>query len=383
MAHDSLRIEVGGAEIPELYDDLLALEVELDEQLTGMFRMTVVLLPRPDGSWSYLDDARFTVWQRVTISAGLESDSPQLITGYITHLRPDFGPGAEQCVLEVWGLDDGVLMDRTDRFRVWAGKRDSDIADEIFRSHGLKRQITGTEVVHDEQVSTIVQRETDLQLLKRLALRNGFECWVDDGTGHFAPVDLSGTPQPVLAVHFGDETTVNRFRLEVDALAPAEVAMHQIDRVTGEPLAATVTEGSAKPLGATGPDGLRPPGIDPGRVEVAQTVATGLTEMEILCQGLHDRSTWFVTGEGEVAANQYGWVLKPHATVTVKGVGKTYSGVYLVTHVTHRFTADGYTQEFKVRRNALRPTGTEQWAAGAAGLLDAAGALLGAVGGTR
>ncbi|SCL34961.1 Phage protein D [Micromonospora rhizosphaerae] len=376
MPHDSLRIEIGGAEAPDLYDDLLSLEVELDEQLTGMFRMTVALLPRPDGSWAYLDDERFTVWQRVVISAGLDGDSPQLITGYITHLRPDFGPGAEQCVLEVWGLDAGVLMDRADRLRAWAGKRDSDIASEIFRSYGLTPHVTATRVVHEEQVSTIVQRETDLQLLKRLALRNGFECWVDGDTGHFGPAGLSGSPQPVLAVHFGDETTVDRFRLEVDALAPAEVTMHQIDRITGEPLATTAEKGSEKQLGATGPDGLLKAGLDPGRVAVGQTVATGLPEMEALCQGLCDRGAWFVTGEGEVAANQYGTVLKPHATVTVKGVGEPYSGVYYVTHVTHRFTADGYRQEFKVRRNALRPSGDEQFTADAGGLLSAlAGAL--------
>ncbi|MEV8509047.1 contractile injection system protein, VgrG/Pvc8 family [Actinoplanes sp. NPDC051475] len=373
MPEDRLRIEIGGAEAPEIYDDLLSLEVELDEQLTGMFRMTLALLPRPDGSWAHLDDERFTVWQKVAISAGLDGDTPQLISGYITHLRPDFGPGTDQCVLEVWGLDAGVLMDRADKMRAWAGKRDSDIASEIFRGYGLTPQVTATDVVHEEQVSTIVQRETDLQLLKRLALRNGFECWVDGETGYFGPSALSGSPQPVLAVHFGDQTTVDRFRLEVDALAPATVAMHQIDRITGEPLAATAEKGSEKLLGA---GGLPEPGVEAARVEVAQTVATGLPEMDALCQGLCDRGAWFVTGEGEVAANQYGTVLKPHATVTVKGVGEAYSGVYYVTHVTHRFTVDGYRQDFKVRRNALRPSGDEQFTADGGGLLGAlAGAL--------
>ena len=373
MPADRLRIEIGGAEAPEVYDDLLSLEVELDEQLTGMFRMTLALLPLPDGSWKHLDD--FTVWQKVTISAGLDGDTAPLISGYITHLRPDFGPGTDQCVLEVWGLDTGALMDRADKLRAWTGKRDSDIASEILQSYGLTPQVTATDVVHDEQVSTIVQRETDLQLLKRLALRNGFECWVDGDTGWFGPAALSGTPQPVLAVHFGDQTTVERFHLEVDALAPAAVAMHQIDRVTGEPLTATAEKGSEKLLGAAGADGLLQSGVEAARVEVAQTVATGLPEMQALCQGLCDQGAWFLTGEGEVAANQYGTVLKPHATVTVKGVGEAYSGVYYVTHVTHRFTVDGYRQDFKVRRNALRPSGDEQFTAGG-GLLGAlAGAL--------
>ena len=42
MKHDHLRIEIGGAEVEErFYRDLILLEVELDDELAGMFRMTV------------------------------------------------------------------------------------------------------------------------------------------------------------------------------------------------------------------------------------------------------------------------------------------------------------------------------------------------------
>jgi hypothetical protein len=56
-------------------------------------------------------------------------------------------------------------------------------------------------------------------------------------------------------------------------------------------------------------------------------------------------------------------VLKPRGTVTIKGVGETYSGVYYVAHVTHSFAADGYTQSFRVKRNGLMPTGAEEFSA--------------------
>jgi len=82
-----------------------------------------------------------------------------------------------------------------------------------------------------------------------------------------------------------------------------------------------------------------------------------------------------VTGEGEVAANQYGSILMPRGTVTIKGIGENHSGVYYVTHVTHRFTEDGYTQFFRVKRNALKPTGTEDFGTGGGLLAGLAGAL--------
>ena len=99
-----------------------------------------------------------------------------------------------------------------------------------------------------------------------------------------------------------------------------------------------------------------------GLVQIGRTVTTGAPEMTALCQGLRDRGEWFVTGEGEVAANQYGTILTPRGTVTIKGIGETHSGLYYVTHVTHTFTAAGYTQTFRVKRNALMPTGDEDFA---------------------
>lgn len=359
--HDELRIEIDGAEADDLYPDLLALEVELDSELAGMFRISLALLLRPDGAWSHVDDPRLTVWRKVVVTAGLRGDTRRLITGYITHQRPEFGPGLAQCRLEVWGMDATILMDRVDRLKEWPNKKDSDIATETFQQYGLTPRVTGTAVVHDEAVSTVVQRETDIQLLRRLARRNGFECYVDGDTGHFGPPALDTAPQPVLAVHFGAATNVNRLSLEVDAPAPTGVLMTQVDRMTGEVNGVRITEGDRPALGATGATGLLPPGQEPALVCVTDTAATGPAEMTAFCRSVYDEAEWLVTGEGEVAANTYGSVLLPRSTVTVKGVGETHSGVYYVTHVTHRFTPDGYRQSFRIRRNAVLPTGKEDF----------------------
>jgi hypothetical protein len=86
--------------------------------------------------------------------------------------------------------------------------------------------------------------------------------------------------------------------------------------------------------------------------------------MAILGQGFYDQVAWFVTAEGEINGNAYGHVLLPRRPVTIKGVGETYSGVYYVTQVTHTFTGDGYAQSFRAKRNALMPTGQEDFASG-------------------
>ena len=91
--------------------------------------------------------------------------------------------------------------------------------------------------------------------------------------------------------------------------------------------------------------------------------------MTALCQGLYNEGEWFITGEGEVAANQYGNILKPRVPVTIKGIGETHSGVYYATHVNHIFNADGYIQRFRVKRNGLMPTGAENFSANNGGAL--------------
>ncbi len=369
MEHESFIIEIEGEEVSDLYQDLISLEVELDDELAGMFRLHLAIARQPDGAWTYLDDERLMVWNQVAISAGfVESGVEELMTGYITHVTPYFDPDPTQCTLEIWGMDGSVLMDREEKLKDWPNKKDSDIVSEIFRLYGLTPEVEDTEVIHDEAISTIIQRETDIQFLKRLALRNGFECYVEGTNGYFRPPQVDETPQPVLAAHFGDETNLNSFSLEVNTLTPANVAMFQVDRASKEVLEAVAEDSRQTRLGSADANGLLATGMDPGQIYISQNAATGNPEMTALCQGLFHQAEWFVTGEGEIAANQYGHVLKPRRTVTIKGIAETYSGLYYVNHVTHVFTPDGYTQSFRVKRNALLPTGAEDFSA-SSGLL--------------
>jgi phage protein D len=363
MDFENLQIMIDGEEASDLYPDIVQLEVEIDEELAAMFRLRLTLPQLPDGTWGKLDDLRLGLWKPVTINAGFESGTEELISGYITHLKPDLCPDPSGCSVEVWGLDGSVLMDREQKFKAWTNKKDSDIVREILDTYNFAATIKDTEVVHDEAVSTIMQRETDMQFLRRLALRNGYECYVEGTTGYFRPPQIDATPQPLLAAQFGDETNLVRFSAEVNALAPANVAMVQIDRLTKEILDASAEASDDTALGQTDAQGIIGARVNPAKVYVGMN-ATSAAEMATLCQGLYNRGQWFVTAHGTVAANLYGHVLRPRGTVTIKGVGETHSGLYYVSHVTHCFAPDGYTQHFTAKRNALQPTGSEKFAAG-------------------
>jgi len=259
-------------------------------------------------------------------------------------------------------MDAGVLMDRDDVLKDWPNKKDSDIAEETFRAYGLDAVVTDTSVVHDEEVSTIIQRETDMQFLQRLAIRNGYECFIDATTGYFRPPAV----EPTRPVGAGDPV---RRPDEPDSPAARghRSGQHRGHDVPGRPrlqggagrrrrsrTAAQARRDGLARLPPAGPGALArptPPSWSPPAPRRWPRSARGCAT----------RAEWFVTGEGELDSGRYGSILKPRMTVLVKGAGRTYSGTYYVTRVTHTFTRDGYMQLFGVKRNALTVTGTEDF----------------------
>jgi phage protein D len=367
-SREQVTVKIDGEELSDLYASM-AIEVELDEDLAALCHLTLPLSQAVDGTWDLLDDDRLQVWKQLTVQIGFGDAPADLFTGYITQLRPVLPADRTACQLEVWAIDASVLLDRDDKLKDWPDKKDSDIATEIFESYGLTAQVDPTEVSHDSERSTIVQRETDMQFLRRLALRNGFECFVDGTTGYFRAPALDGAAQPVLAAHFGEDTNLSHVSFEVNALAPASVTMTQIDHGTKEIIQVVAETSDLRALGQRGSAGLLTGGVAAAQVQVSRAVATGVPEMTALCQGLFRRGDWFVTASGEVAASAYGHVLVPRATVTIKGVGETYSGAYYVSHVSHRIATGSYTQTFRAVRNGLDPVGDEDFGGGAGGLL--------------
>ncbi len=366
--NENFIIEIEGTEIDDLYPDLNHVEIELDEELAGLFRIQFATGQSGEGLWWHLDDDRLQIWKEVAIRAGFGDGMEEVISGVITHVKPVFETDAAQSTLEIWGMDRSVLMDREEKLKDWPNKTDSDIATEIFGNYGLTPEVEATDIVHDEAVSTVIQRETDIQFLKRLALRNGFECYVEGTTGYFRPPQIDAAPQPLLALHFGAESNVTQFSLDVNGLNPANIEMLQVDRSNKEILEAVAASSRQTALGQADAESLLGSGMPPGRFFIGKNATTGNPEMSALCQGLYHEAAWFVTGEGTIAGGQYGHLLKPRGTVTIKGIGETHSGIYYVTQVTHRMTAEGLTQSFKVKRNGIMPTGTEDFSGESSGL---------------
>src|SRR5207253_262857 len=96
----------------------------------------------------------------------------------------------------------------------------------IFGQYALVPKVQATTPTLVEPQGTVTQRGTDIRFLRRLARRNGFDCFVQPepttgvDIGHFEPPALVGLPEAVLSVNMGSDTTVTEFRVRYEMTRP-------------------------------------------------------------------------------------------------------------------------------------------------------------------
>jgi len=395
MADKAYQIAFGGTAVDEdFYSDVVSLTVEENTGTAGIFRLQLAIRQQDDGSWTYLDDDRLALFNQATIKVGFTSGGglaaalgsllgggssddglKTVFDGYITNVDLDLGSDPGTTFINVSGMDTTVLMSLEEKIAVWPDMSDSDIAQQIVSAYGVPVQTDSTATVHQEDDTTIVQRGTDIQFVRELAQRNGLEFYfeTDDSgtiTAYFRAPQLDGTPQPDLAVQFGDQSNLRSFSAHLSGQRPLNVKTVQIDVGSNSPNSAQVGDSQLSKLGDKdantligGPLGsLVTPKDAPAQMLVLGSPTSDPTEMQTIAQAVRDEAGWLITASGEINSDAYQAVLRPHRLALVKGAGTTYSGKYYVTRVVHELNHEGdYIQRFEARRNARDLDGSEQF----------------------
>jgi len=383
-----------------LCDDVTVLTVEENSGRANTLELKLTTTLQDDGTWKYLDDDRFALFNAVSVKLGFTGgggltgalggagDSGNdglepVFDGYVTAVSVSLGSQPGGTYVVVSAMDTSVLLSLEEKIATWSNLADSDIVQQIVSGYGVPVQTDATATVHQENDTTIVQRGTDIQFLHDLARRNGFEFYFEtdkdsgDVTAYFREPALDGTPQPDLAIQFGEESNLRSFSVRLNGQRPLSVKAQQIDVKTNSVNSAQVSDTGLTKLGdkdlntlVGGPLGQ----IVTPKDALAQMLVLGpptsdATELQTIAQAARDESGWFISASGEINSDAYQTVLRPHRLVLVKGAGTQYSGKYYVTHVTHQMESDGsYVQKFEARRNARDVDGSEQFGARGLGL---------------
>ncbi len=348
---------------PGLFEALQEVQVENNGDIADVFRLRFAIGVSDLGDWTILEDDQFKPLTPVTIrmQVGTGLGKP-LISGYVTSHRVEISNEPGQSFLEIVGMDATVLMSLEEKVVAWPNMADSDIATAIFGQHNIVPEVEQTQPVRQDLDVTTIQRGTDIRFLRRLAERNGFECYVENDpllntdVGHFHPSRLQGKAQGVLSVNFGESTNVSSFHARYEMLRPTTAQASDVD-INSK----TTQNGQAQSVSISnlGQESLldrisKQPAVLPSKIGLAST-----GELQTLCQAIVDRSAWAIIAEGELNTAVYEGDLRVKRTVKLRGAGNQYSGTYYVSRVLHTFSGEGYTQRFELKRNAIGLPGTE------------------------
>jgi phage protein D len=364
MPEVSYQLQVDGRDAPpEAVAALQRLEVEEHTSLASIMRLTFAIAVAPGGSrWTVVDDDLFPRLAQVSLSIKQGRNDPEpVLTGYVIETRAVFGEEPGASTFDVLAMDASVLMNLEEKVKAWPSMADSDIASSIFGDYDLSPVVDSSEPTRQEDDVVPIQRGTDMQFLRWLAERNGYDLFVASGRngveGHFHAPKLDDPPQGVLTVGFGGASNVPALTITHEALRPTKAKAQQLAIESQEAQSAEVEKVSLADLG-----GKSVLAADRQRETlVSRTGLVDTAELQTYAQGVVDRSSWAIRAEGELATDHYEGILRARKPVAVRGVGRTLSGTYLVERVLHAFTADGYRQQFTLRRNALTLSGQESF----------------------
>lgn len=404
MADKAYEIAFDGTAVDEdFYGDVVMLKVEESVTMASTLQFQLTIKQDDQGAWDYLEDSRLAPFTKVSVRVGFTSAGglagalgaavsalgggssgddglERVFDGYITSVHLSLGSNPGDSHIEVSAMDTSVLMSLEEKVATYKDMADSDIVQQIVGAYSdVQVTADSTPTVHQENDTTIVQRGTDIQFVRDLAALNGFEFYFETDkssgkvTAFFRKPKLDGTPQPDLAVQFGEDSNLRSFSARLNAQRPLSVKTQQIDVKSNSANSSQVGDVQLAKLGDKDSNTLLggPLGslVTPKDTQ-AQMLALGpptsdATELQTIAQTVRDEAGWFITAEGEINSEAYQAVLRPRRLVLVKGSGTSFSGKYYVTRVVHELKGDGsYTQHFTARRNARDVDGSEKFGGG-------------------
>lgn len=316
-------------------------EVELELDRPAGFLIEATDLAADDIDWT--DGADVQEGAPIKISMGNTESPMPVFAGEVLGVELELTCDSPARVT-LRGLDRLHRLARARKTRAFVKKRDSEIAEDLAREHGLRLSGPRSAVVHPYVMQA---DQTDLAFLRARARPLGFVVHADDKTLLFGPRALSD--DPAATATFGENLLEFFGRTDLLGLAGAAEARGW-DPAAQKPLVARATKITSKmggrTLGVAEADAsfaaqtISVPGVPIVVADDATAAAAaaleGLAVEYAACEG---------TMLGEPA-------LRPGDTIEVAGVGRRFSGNYWLTRVVHRYGRDGFTTAFEGRRTA-------------------------------
>jgi hypothetical protein len=284
----------------------------------------------------------------VTLSMGYGDTRAltEMLSGTITEISTSF-PESGHPELTVSGYDQAFALTLGKNSRNWAQSRDSEAVADIVRFHNLKGDIDST---RETQALIEQNQEADLEFIKKLADRNGFECYVRGDTLRFGKP--RGGAAGVVALRWGEGLL--SFKPEANLAGQVSaVEVYGWDVKNKQTIVGRASVGDEEDR-----DGRRASaaqllqkGARSPVLRLRQPVQSQAQADQLARAALNERATRFLTGEAESIGLPQ---IRPDTNVALGNLGTAFSKYYDVQQATHRVDGSGYRTRFKVKETTFK-----------------------------
>jgi hypothetical protein len=304
------------------------------------------------GDFAMLTDGRLDVGSELSVLVPGKSGNECLVKGPVGSHREHFEHGGAGSYVEIRGADNAIKMDREAKSALWSDVTDSDAVQSILGGYGFTPDVDTTSAGHYETKHTLVQRESDLAFLRKLARRNGFLFWLScDATGietaHFKKPPVDGQSTVTLAIN-QSPPAFKSLELRWDVERPTSIDGKQLDLNSGEDIDGA---SDTSTLAALGSSDLKTLTGDVRSMFLAPP-ADDAGDLKGRASGALVDSCFFIRASGETQLSVTGAPIRAHSVITIAGAGSRHSGAYFVAGVRHTIDPVSHRMELDLLRNA-------------------------------
>ena len=311
-----------------------------------------------NGDFPMLADARLGPESALALRVSDGDSTSVLVAGPVTRQHLSIVNGGGGSILEVVGADVLVELGREAKVHVWPSTTDEDAIGSMLDAAGLAATVVlPSPVVHDEAKHALVQRESDLHLIRRLVRRNGCWLWLEYDRVTARPTvrvqrPPVGAPSALDLVIFGPQRNTDAVTIawDVERVVATDADARDV-------FGASDIDGSASrsPLGTLAKLGLADIVTKTRKARLSMPVDDAGDLLHRSGAALIEEG-WFVQASVSVSARRLKRVVRANTVVTLHGAGSRHSGAYLVSHVVHRIDDDDHWMDVTLVRNGWNPT---------------------------
>lgn len=276
-----------------------------------------------------------------------------LVRGPVTQQRISVVTGGEGSVFEVIGADVGITLAREQKVTVWPATTDSAAIMQMLGGAGVVPQVTlPSTVVHTETKHALVQRESDLHLIRRLARRNGCWFWFEYDplialpTAHVERPPVSGPATIKLNLSGPDRNIENALiEWDVERVVAADSSNRDV-------FGATEMSGDTErsPLAGLADQALADIVTSPRKARLIAPVDDA-GDLMVRSEAALIEDGWFVRASVKASARLLKHVVRAPSVVELHGAGSRHSGKYIVSRVVHSIDDEDHHMDVTMVRN--------------------------------